>query len=92
MSGKPAPCRRWLQVSLKTLLIVMLLVCTFFAGRSSRQTELDRVRMDIERSRVKAEEIQQQLQQQVIVAPMVRGHNWRTIEEGMKADALERGF
>ena len=96
MSGKPARRRCWLQVSLKTLLVVMLLVCTFFAGRSSRQTEIDRVRMEVEKTRAQSQALQQQMSQRPAVVHWSTYNQWRQrpqwieIEEGMKADALER--
>ena len=41
---KPASRRPWLQFSLRSLLLVMLAVASFFAGRMSLRRELDRAR------------------------------------------------
>ena len=41
---KPTACRPWMQFSLRSLLVLMLVVAAFFAGRMSLQQELTRAR------------------------------------------------
>jgi hypothetical protein len=79
----PRPRRRWFQLSLRTLLLFMVLVCTFFAGRASRDRELNRLRAETEADRAQAQTSQQQIIR-------VQWPSLQQIEEGMKADALQR--
>ena len=39
--------RRWLQFSLRTLMLATLFVCTFFAGRWSREREMAELRQEV---------------------------------------------
>ena len=56
MSLAPSDRKRWrLQFTIRTLLLVMLAVCIFFAGRLSRQDEMDELRMELYETRMKAE-------------------------------------
>ena len=57
----PHPKRRWLQFSLKSLLMVFLLVAAFWGGRSS-------VLMEVERARVEADRQQRLAEQNLIRA------------------------
>ena len=88
------PRRRWLQVSLRTLLLLMLFVCVFLAGRHSLQTELDRVRAEASELRQQSEQVRQESAKTLMLINAQQQFqprsSWQSIEEGMKVDALER--
>jgi hypothetical protein len=95
ITSRPQPFR---QFSLRTMLLVVLLICTFLAGRASVQPELSRARAEAERARKKAEQgsvslelIRAQLAR-VISVPrrfeLIEPPRWN-VDRGMMIDALE---
>ncbi len=99
---KPTRNRSWMQWSLRSILMLMLLVSTFFAGRMSLRREVERLQHENavineqaakERARAEKAAAQAALAQQNANIALLRARQAQfraSVEEGMKADALER--
>ncbi len=95
MTGDLRNSRRWCQFGIKSLLLLMLLVACFLAGRMSLHSELQSVkrRLRIEAERANAEQrIQVAAEAQRAYAEQREFEVKRraAIDAGMKADELER--
>jgi hypothetical protein len=86
------PPRPW-QFSLRALLLVMLLICTFFAGRYSgvvsMQPDLQRARDEADLARKTAEQASQHQLKVIKFLPQPVEPIWN-IDKGMQIDALEQ--
>ena len=82
--------RKWYQVSLRALLLLMLLVGTFFAGRYSLRQELERLRRDADQARREADAARQQA---VVAAHTIFMLTAPTSANlSAKAEAIEKGM
>ena len=66
------PGRRWYQFGIKTLLLVTLLVASFFSGRATQQRDLDRLRALAERAQAIAEQSRAEAERARFVAEQQR--------------------
>ena len=89
MSGD-RPKRRWFQFTLRSMLLLMLFVCAYLGGRWSRQTEVDELRAEAERSRQAAQQAAERSSRRVYLPSLPGIPFGGSIDQGMKADALER--
>ncbi len=91
-SERDKPKRRWLQFSLKTLLIVMVFASGYFAGIGTVIRREQRMKQqaieNFEAARVAAQAARV-AEFRAYWAMEVRQRRWE-IDAGMKADALER--
>jgi hypothetical protein len=99
----PTPRRR--QFSLRTLLLVVLLICTFLAGRLSMRAQVERAQAEGKRARTESELVRRRLEAEVTrlrlaaVRATLSAYQGRhpvgdiekemMIEKGMMIDALE---
>ncbi len=96
MTGDLRNSRRWCQFGIKSLLLLMLLVACFLAGRMSLHSELQSVkrRLRIEAVRANAAEQRFQVAASRAVFEARRAEfevkPRAAIDAGMKADELER--
>ena len=73
MSSEPRPHRRWFQFSLRTLLILMLVVASFFAGLTYRDELNRRLRAEVEQAKAEVEEANRKVFMEQLRAEMAKG-------------------
>jgi hypothetical protein len=70
-------------------MLLTLLVCTFFAGRWSREGEAVRMRKQVEGSRLRAEEARKEAMKAREEAEHARKAEYEALQARMRAKAME---